>query len=568
VRLLKTIRGRLQAGFGITVLLILVAGALAIIGLQQAGRRSESLVSDLRHETESVQQVAYRMLQEVAAGMRYVNSGAPKDAERYVTLAAEADQLRRAAVTLQGISSGERQKLEDLGTLQGTVEVGIAAAHAYRAIGRPDDAAAVLARTSGSLDQIDRTIEALRGDGQRRMADRQFLATTTLRKNESLLGFVVLLALVVGVLSAVTTSRAVTRPLGALTSDMSAIGRGDLRKSNVQREARGAEEYESLASAFDQARERLRGLVTEMQGQSDDVSAAAAELAASAGGASESTQHVASAVTEMAHGAGVQLDILNGAGSAVTQLAASGRTIDDAVRESRTRGQEIRVSANSTALEIGRAVDTLLAAREVFDRSAREINGLRESLGVVDEFATTISEIASQTNLLALNAAIEAARAGDAGRGFAVVAEEVRKLAEQSGRAAQQVTQNVGRIREGVHGTSRAVESGTTQMRDVTKVADAARQALAQIQAAVERVEAASARVAEAVSGNAAAIASVEEAIAKAGDTAQSHAAAAQEVAAATEETSASVEELEATSHMLNDSARRVRERVQEFIVE
>src|SRR6185369_16375979 len=160
------------------------------------------------------------------------------------------------------------------------------------------------------------------------------------------------------------------------------------------------------------------------------------------------------------------------------------------------------------------------------------------------------------------------ARAGDAGRGFAVVADEVRKLAEQSSRAAHEVTANVNRIREGVLGTSRAVESGTTQMRDVTKVADAARQALTEIQTAVERVEDASSRVSEAVSGNAAAILLVEEAIAKAGDTAQSHAASAQEVAAATEETSASVEELEATSHMLNDSARRVRERVSEFIVE
>jgi methyl-accepting chemotaxis protein len=222
----------------------------------------------------------------------------------------------------------------------------------------------------------------------------------------------------------------------------------------------------------------------------------------------------------------------------------------------------------STALEIGRAVDTLLAAREVFDRSATEINGLRQSLSVVDDFASTISEIASQTNLLALNAAIEAARAGDAGRGFAVVADEVRKLAEQSGRAAQEVTQNVGRIREGVLGTSRAVESGTTQMRDVSAVASGAREALAEIQLAVSRVELASNRVSEAVSGNATAIASVEEAIAKASDTAQSHAAAAQEVAAATEETSASVEQLEATSHQLNASAQRVRARVGEFVLD
>ena len=565
---LRTIRARLWVGFGITVLLILAAGTLAGVALQRAGRRGDALMNQMRQEQESVQQVAYRLLQEVAAGMRYLNTGTEADGVRYAALADEADRIRRTTVKLPSLSSAERQKLEELGTLQGTVEVGIGVAHAYRAIGRPAEAAAVLAKNAAALDQVDRALENLRAEGQRRMAERQNAASLILRQNESLLGLVVLLAAAVGLLSSITTSRAVTRPLRALTRDMEAIGRGDLRRSDVRREALGAAEYETLAAAFDQARERLRSLLTEMQRQSDDVAAAAAELAASAGGASESTQHVATAVTEMAHGAGLQLDVLNGAGSAVEQLAASGRTIEEALKESQARGREIRGSANSTAQEIGHAVDSLLAAREVFDRSVKEIAALRESLGVVDSFATTISEIASQTNLLALNAAIEAARAGDAGRGFAVVAEEVRKLAEESGRAASQVTTNVGRIREGVLGTSRAVESGTTQMRDVTKIADAARQALAQIQTAVLRVEEASARVSDAVAGNATAIASVEEAIAKAGDTAQSHAASAEEVAAATEETSASVEELEATSNMLNDSARRARERVQEFRLE
>ena len=568
MRLLSTIKGRLQFGFGVTVLLILVAGGLAIVGLQQAGTRSETLVHEIRHEQESVQNVAYRILQEVAAGMRYLDSGSAADGDRYMSLAGQADSLRREAVKLGALSSAERQKLDELGTLQGTVEVSIGVAHAYRATGRAAEAAAELAKNTATLEQVDHALEALRMEGQRRMSERQDDATSARHRNESALLMVVLLALAVGLFSALNTSRAVTRPLGALARDLGAIGRGDLRRSDVHRETLGSAEYEALADAFEQARERLRGLLVEMQKQSDEVAAAAAELSASAGGASESTQHVASAVTEMAHGAGLQLDVLNGAGSAVTQLAASARTIEEAVRESQQRGAEIRVSATSTAQEIGRAVDTLLAAREVFDRSATEIHGLRQSLGVVDDFATTISEIASQTNLLALNAAIEAARAGEAGRGFAVVAEEVRKLAEQSGRAALEVTQNVGRIREGVLGTSRAVESGTTQMRDVTKVADGARHALSQIQVAVDRVEAASSRVSDAVSGNAAAIVSVEEALARAGDTAQSHAAAAEEVAAATEETSASVEELEATSHMLTDSANRVRARVQEFVLE
>ena len=566
--LLRTIRGRLRAGFGITLALILAAGALAGYGLQQAGAGANAIVAEMRLRQQTTQQVAFRILRETAAGMRYVNTGTPDDEARYTALADDADHLRREAVKLEAISGTERQKLKDLGTLQATVEAGIGMAHAYNAVGRVADASAVLAKTSGVLDDVDKAIESLRQQGDQRLGEQQMAASTALNRNMAALAALIVATIVVGVLSSITTSRAVTRPLDALTNDLLAMGRGDLRPSSLNRNALGAAEYERLADAFTEARDRLRALLAEMKRQSDDVASAASELAGAAGGASNSTQHVASAVTDMAHGAGVQLDVLAGASAAVAQLTASGRTIEDAVRESQERGREIRASATGTAQEIGTAVDTLLAAREVFDRSATEIAELRNSLGVVDEFAATISELAAQTNLLALNAAIEAAHAGDAGRGFAVVADEVRKLAEQSSRAASAVTANVRRIQEGVLRTSRAVESGTTQMKDVTKVASGARQALAAIHSAVEGVEGATLRVSEAVQANATAIALVGEAIGKAGDTAQSHAASAQEVAAATEETSASVEELEATSHMLSDSARRVREKVNEFIVE
>ncbi|MDQ2666763.1 MAG: methyl-accepting chemotaxis protein [Gemmatimonadota bacterium] len=566
--ILRTIRGRLQVGFGITLALILAAGVLAGYGLLRAGARNDAIVSEMRVQQQTTQQVAFRILRETAAGMRYLNTGLAQDETRYVALADEADHLRREAINLDALSPSERQKLKDLGTLQATVEAGIGVAHAYNAVGRPADAAAMLTKTASALDDVDKTIESLRQQGDQRLSEQQAAAKTSLDRNMAELATLIVAALVVGVMSSITTSRAVTRPLDALTSDLLAMGRGDLRRSTLNRSALGAAEYESLADALSDARDRLRSLLGEMKRQSDDVASAASELAGAAEGASNSTQHVATAVTEMAHGAGVQLDVLTGASSAVAQLTASGRTIEDAVHESQERGREIRASATGTAQEIGVAVDTLLAAREVFDRSSTEITELRASLRVVDEFATTISELAAQTNLLALNAAIEAAHAGDAGRGFAVVADEVRKLAEQSSKAAYEVTTNVRRIQEGVMRTSRAVESGTTQMKDVTKVADGARQALASIHTAVERVEAATSRVSEAVMANATAIAMVGEAIGKAGDTAQSHAASAQEVAAATEETSASVEELEATSHMLNDSARRVREKVNEFIVE
>ena len=73
MNLLGTIRGRLRVGFGITLALILAAGLLAGYGLLHAGSRNEALVADMRLQQETMQQVAFRILRETAAGMRYLN---------------------------------------------------------------------------------------------------------------------------------------------------------------------------------------------------------------------------------------------------------------------------------------------------------------------------------------------------------------------------------------------------------------------------------------------------------------------------------------------------------------
>src|SRR5207248_3337470 len=110
--------------------------------------------------------------------------------------------------------------------------------------------------------------------------------------------------------------------------------------------------------------------------------------------------------------------------------------------------EEIRSVAERHRGDVAAAGGVLLDVREVVQTSSRQIAQLTDLSTSIDDFVDLIKRISSQTNLLALNAAIEAARAGEHGRGFAVVAEEVRQLADESARAAEEVTRTTGLIRE------------------------------------------------------------------------------------------------------------------------
>jgi methyl-accepting chemotaxis protein len=565
---LRTIRALLWSGFGATIVFLAASGAGAIYALHSMERQGRAEVRDLYEELSAMQRVVNAIMQEIVGGMQYVNTGSEKEGERYRVAGDNADKLRHDALGLSVLSPEERKELEEIGRLQASIEVGIALTHAYTETGRQADATRTMRATTADIERIGKSLESIRTVAAARAASRDASISNEVARNQRALLLAVLLAIGTAVYFSIRTLGAVTRPLRALGVDVDAMGDGDLRlrirPEHVQARS-DAREYTHLSEALLRTRDRLRTLLESVKSEAEVVNKAAGALSQTASGASDATHHVTAAVNEMARGASGQLDSLTDASEAVRQLAEEGATIGEAAGESEQAGRDIRTTANATRAGIAEAVSTLLGAREVVDTSAREIAHLRDATAVIDRFVAVISDIAVQTNLLALNAAIEAARAGDAGHGFAVVAEEVRTLADQSAKAASDVTENVRRIRDRVGSASAAVEAGTQRMKNVEEVATSASNALAQIESAVMRVETASMRVTRAVESNQHALISVRNAILGAKETAESHAASSEEVAAAVQQTSASVQEVSATAAELQTAAERVRTMVLEF---
>ncbi|MBD5534176.1 MAG: methyl-accepting chemotaxis protein [Lachnospiraceae bacterium] len=258
----------------------------------------------------------------------------------------------------------------------------------------------------------------------------------------AVLWFVLFACIFVGVLG-VFIVIGISKNMGSIIRRLSRVANGDL---TVDMTIKNKSEFGALASHIMGVVSNTKNLVAKAVMISKDVSESAVDVSQATEVLSAGTQNIHGAMEEIDKGVNRQVEDAGQCLNKMDELSKIILTTEQSVLEMGhlADGTKSMIDVGSGSMEIlTRQADETVRMTEQVDAKIEELSAKSQEIST---FVDTINEISEQTTLLSLNASIEAARAGEAGRGFAVVAEEIKKLADHSMQAAEEIRKVVNII--------------------------------------------------------------------------------------------------------------------------
>ena len=253
----------------------------------------------------------------------------------------------------------------------------------------------------------------------------------------------VILACVIVVIVGIFITAGIENNMKRISRKFGDVAKGDL---TVTVSVKGHDEFQDLAGSATNMITNTKKLVNQVSNATGELEVSAQNVGQASELIHEYSKDITRAIGEINEGMEEQsrhaqecvekTDILSNEIQEVSHVVERVEKLVDETEGMINKGMEIVQVLGERAGE----------TTEMTVKVSESIESLRKESEIINSFVGTITEITEQTNLLSLNASIEAARAGEAGRGFAVVAEEIRKLADDSARAAGEISNNVANI--------------------------------------------------------------------------------------------------------------------------
>lgn len=343
--------------------------------------------------------------------------------------------------------------------------------------------------------------------------------------------------------------------------DMASAG-GDLTK---RLEIKNDDEFGQISASTNTLIESIANLVRKVSALTENVSASGQQLTASAQENATTIQQIANSTVEIAESSEQTIRSMEQSSNKMSHLEETTLQLNDDAQDLRQTSATMHEAAKEGQNKIQQSAKSMMEIEEVIANTNQTVTGLGESSEEITSIIGTITSIAEQTNLLALNAAIEAARAGEHGKGFAVVADEVRKLAEQSQRAASEVATIVHTIQDEISVMVKQNEAGVSKVIQGVEITNETIQTFDAITRETEKtiriIENMVTRIAETKNVSQ----DVMQSFIAVNSMAEHTAHQADQSAAAAEQGSASIQEIYASSEELSRQADSLRDLVQQF---